>query len=185
MDDLIIIKGLKKSEEWAVEAVLETYSDRLLKSAFSITGDRHTAEEVVQDALLTVCRKIDSFRGTSSLYTWMYRITVNLAKNRTRSRWFRKVYVQEDPIKYGNPSEGLTPEDSVIAEENTREITALLRDLPLIYRQVVDLYYIQEFKISDMARLLGVSEGTIKSRLARARNRLGSLMKERWTEYER
>jgi len=91
MDEHKIIKGLKNMEDWAVEAVVELYGDRLTKSAYMVCSDRYLAEEAVQDAFLTLCRKIDSFREDSSLYSWLYRITINHARNKTRNRWEIKV----------------------------------------------------------------------------------------------
>jgi len=181
MDEQSIIKGIKNAEEWAVEAAVEMYGDRLVKSAYMVCGDRHLAEEAAQDAFLTLCCRIQGFRGDASLYTWLYRITINNARNKTRNRWFRKVLPWEGPDFEKQP-DCITPEKSVIDGETSEEIWRALSMLPLIYRQVIDLYYMQELKVREIADVLDVSEGTIKSRLARARERLKDLLNERWAE---
>jgi RNA polymerase sigma factor (sigma-70 family) len=181
MDEQSIIKGLKNMEDWAVEAVVGLYGDRLTRSAYTMCRDQYLAEEAVQDAFLTLCRKIDSFREDASLYTWLYRVTINHARNKTRNRWFKKVLPQEEE-RFEETPDYRTPEQRAVEIEASDEIRRSLSMLPLIYRQVIDLYYIQELKVSEIAIMLGVSEGTVKSRLSRARERLGKILGERWAE---
>jgi RNA polymerase sigma-70 factor (ECF subfamily) len=183
MDEQKIIKGLKNMEDWAVEAVVELYGDRLTKSAYMVCSDRYLAEEAVQDAFLTLCRKIDSFREDSSLYSWLYRITINHARNKTRNRWFRKVLPREEE-QFEEAPDYRTPEQRVVEIEASDEIRRSLSMLSLPYRQVIDLYYIQDLKVREIAMLLGVSKGTVKSRLSRARERLGKILGERWAEHD-
>lgn len=179
MDERSIVKGIKNSEDWAVEAVVDLYGNRLVKSAFMVCGDRQLAEEAVQDAFLTLCRKIDSFREDSSLYTWLYRIAINTAKNKTRNRWFKKVLPREK-AQFEETPDYRTPEQSIVKSEVSDEVRRSLSMLPLIYRQAIDLHYIQDLKVREVADVLGVSEGTIKSRLARGRQRLAEILDERW-----
>lgn len=181
MDEHSIIKGIRNAEDWAVEAVVDLYGDRLARSAYMVCGDRYLAEEAVQDAFLTLCRRIKTFRGDSSLYTWLYRVTVNHAKNKTRNHWFKKVLPREE-AEFEETPDYRTPEQSVVESEAMDEVRRSLSSLPLIYRQVIDLYYIQELRVREIADMLKVSEGTIKSRLSRARERLGKILGERWAE---
>lgn len=183
MDEQKIIKGLKNMEDWAVEAVVELYGDRLIKSAYTVCSDQCLAEEAVQDAFLTLCHKINSFREDSSLYTWLYRITINHARNKTRNRWFRRVLPREEE-QFQETPDYRTPEQRVMEIEASDEIRRSLSMLPLAYRQVIDLYYIQELKVREIAMVLGVSEGTVKSRLSRARERLEKILGERWAEHD-
>ena len=183
MDEQKIIKGLKNMEDWAVEAVVELYGDRLIKSAYTVCSDQCLAEEAVQDAFLTLCHKINSFREDSSLYTWLYRITINHARNKTRNRWFRRVLPREEE-QFQETPDYRTPEQRVMEIEASDELRRSLSTLPLAYRQVFDLYYILEIKVRESAMVLGVSEGTVKSRLSRARERLGKILGERWAEHD-
>lgn len=91
-----IIAGLKKGNNEAVEALINCYGSRMHRISFGITGDLQLAEEVVQDSLLQVCRKIHTFKEESLLQTWIFRITVNMAKNRLRSGWIRRISATGD-----------------------------------------------------------------------------------------
>ena len=131
MDEQKIIKGLKNMEDWAVEAVIELYGDRLTKSAYTVCSDQYLAEEAVQDAFLTLCHKINSFREDSSLYTWLYRITINHARNKTRNRWFRKVLPREEEQFQETPDYRI-PEQRVMEIEASDEIRRSLSMLPCV-----------------------------------------------------
>ena len=143
-----LIRELKKGSELAVAVLVERYSDQLLYVALGICGDMQKAEEVVQDTMLQACRKIDSFGQQAALSSWLYRITVNLAKNSLRKRWIRR----------------LTP-----WEEQRLQLLAVK------YREVLALYYLQEFAVSEISAILGQPEGTVKSKLSRGRTKFKQL----------
>ncbi|PKM89868.1 MAG: RNA polymerase subunit sigma [Firmicutes bacterium HGW-Firmicutes-12] len=170
-----ILEGLLKNEEAAVFEIINLYGDRMLRTAFAITGDAQTAEEVVQDTFLQVCQKIDSFRQHSTLQTWIYRITVNLAKNRLRSRWFKKVTPLAEElttqVQIPNNSEN-NPETVAIQEESRREVLSTLQGLSEKYRAVLVLHYLEEQSIKEISEILKQPEGTIKSKLSRGKTLL-------------
>ncbi len=169
-----IVVGLKNTEEWAVDAVIFLYGDRLFRSAVAITGDWQLAEEVVQDTFIQMSRKIHSFKQRSSLQTWMFSITINIAKNRIRSTWIRKVSTWGDSEEgyLSGDSNDSTPETEFIKKEQHNEIIHCLRELPQKYHAVMALYYLEDFTIKQISEILKEPEGTIKSKLSRGRNML-------------
>src|SRR5262245_43606708 len=84
--DADLVEALRRQETGAIEALIALYGDRVYRLAIRITGNRPDAEEVVQDAILSVVRKIDTFRGESAFGSWLYRIVSNAAYGRRRSQ---------------------------------------------------------------------------------------------------
>jgi RNA polymerase sigma-70 factor (ECF subfamily) len=165
-----IIAGLKNGQEAAVAVVINLYGDCLLRTAMAITGDRQAAEEVVQDTFLQGCRKIKSFRAESSLQTWLLRITVNLARNRLRSGWLRRVTCLEAAEAGLIPASATAePEARALSRERRQEVIYCLQKLPVKYREVLVLYYLEELSLKEMVQVLGQPEGTLKSKLSRGR----------------
>ncbi|MCR3921988.1 MAG: sigma-70 family RNA polymerase sigma factor [Firmicutes bacterium] len=176
-----LIKKLKKGDEQAIGILLSRYSDRLLRIALGICGDRQVAEEVVQDTMLQACRKIHGFEEKAALSTWLYRITVNLAKNRLRNNWFGRVipWEQEKMNTLVAPT-AEQPEHEVIHDERRRQVLHDLQQLPAKYREVLVLYYLEDLSITQVSHILEQPEGTVKSKLSRGR----TILKNRWLDKE-
>lgn len=170
-DDLI--SGLKKGEDSAFESLLDLYGDRVLKVCFLILRDSSLAEDAVQEVFVRVYKNIKKFRGQSSLYTWIYRIAVNKCRDILKG-------------KNENPSldEGLEIESDVDVEEevlcntDNEKIRDAVFSLSPRYREIVILFYFEELMIKDICEILGETEGTVKSRLHRARNILREMLAE-------
>jgi RNA polymerase sigma-70 factor (ECF subfamily) len=179
-----IIAGLKNGDEEAVEALIKFYGDGMLRTALAITGDIQVAEEVVQDAFLQVCLKIHSFRQQSFLQTWIFRITINLARNRLRNWWFRRVIDQdgfrEDLVVN---SVETNPEAIAIRRENQQRVIDCLQEMPIKYREVLVLYYLEELSLAEICRVLKQPEGTVKSKLFRARALLKTKIQAKGVDY--
>lgn len=175
-----IVVNLKKGDETAINFIIENYSDSLLRSAYGITGDLQVAEEVVQDTFLKVCRNINTFHGDSLLRTWVFRIMVNTAKNRMRGGWIRRVTPWGDcGENLLQASAGDSPEEMTIQRENRNEVVACLKLLSQKYREVLVLYYIEDLKVQEICDILNESQGTVKSKLSRGREKLRALLDER------
>lgn len=157
--------------------MIDTYGDRLFRTALAITQDSHVAEEVVQDTFLGVCRKIQTFRHESSLYTWMLSICANLARNRLRGWWLLRTVPVEHCFTIASEEDG--PECRLIEQEEQQYVIRCLGRLPHIYREVLVLHYIDDLSVMQIASVLRQPEGTVKSRLSRARTLLKQHMKER------
>jgi RNA polymerase sigma-70 factor, ECF subfamily len=150
---------------------------------FQILGDREEALDISQEVFLTIYRKLDSFRGESSLKTWIYSIAVHRASN--RFRWWNRlrrrgtVSLEElldkgaEPDFCANTNSGFqSPEDALLLEEERAEIQRLLLGLPLQQRIALVLRDIEELSYEEIAKSMKVSLGTVKSRIARGREML-------------
>lgn len=156
----------KKSEklEWA----MTEYGESLIRLAFTYVKDIHKAEDIIQDVFLKVYANLHQFKGKSSFKTYLYRITINQCKDYLKSWSFKNLFFTEKSIEYSFDSF----ESTVIRFEENYELGMKILDLPIKYREVIILYYYQDYSISEIATLLTVSESTIHTRLRRAKQRL-------------
>ncbi|NJC68843.1 RNA polymerase sigma factor SigM [Planosporangium thailandense] len=151
----------------AFAELVRRHRDRLWAVALRTTGDREEAADALQDALLSAYRTADRFRGDSAVTTWLHRIVVNACLDRLRRRQAR-------------PTVPLPEVDRTVAPSTDREtalvVHAALDQLPPDQRAALVLVDLQGYPVADAARVLGVAEGTIKSRCARGRARLAVLL---------
>ena len=152
------------------ERIVREFQDKIFRLAFSMLGDRAAAEEAAQDVLLRVWRGLPGFRAESSLSTWIYSITRNACLS-ARSRGGIRVVSLEEPAPRREA------ERRAVAGQPTAaalDADALLDRLPAKYRQVVTLFYMQEKSYDEVARMLGLPVGTVKTYLFRARKSLAT-----------
>jgi len=174
-DDLRLVERLRTGEERAYEELLTCFQQPVYALAMRLLGDTSEASDVVQEVFLKVFRNIASFRGQSTLKTWIYRITVNEAHN--ARRWFfrhrrAEVELDSDPDEGRNWKETLadgarSPFEEARDREQRLLIEAALRRINPIFREAVVLRDITDLSYEEIAAVLEVSLGTVKSRILR------------------
>ncbi len=190
-DDEKIIEGLAKKKEWAVEALVDKYYGRIFNLAMSILRNESDAEEITQDVFMTVYEKIESFKGDSALYSWMYRICVNACLMRLRSKKrsesvsiedFMPVFTEEG--RHASEVHDWSPEVErrVLNRELGDVLKQFIGELSEKYRVVLVLSDVEGLSNEETAQILGISVPAVKSRLHRARlylrQRLDKYLKE-------
>ncbi|ADZ85737.1 sigma-70 family RNA polymerase sigma factor [Cellulosilyticum sp. ST5] len=153
--------------EYELEQMMNQYGDYIARTCYIYLKDWALAEDAVQEVFIKAYRYISEFRKESSEKTWLTSIAINICKNYVRTSWFRKVQIGIEKIETRN-----TLEDELINQINQSELLKQVMDLPIKYREVILLYYYQDFKINEIAEILGISESSIKMRLNRARKKL-------------
>jgi len=167
-----------KEKERTLEELVDAYGDGILQLAYFYLKDRGLAEDVFQEVFTKVYLQMEKFRGESSPRTWIYRIAVNLCRDKLRSAAMRRMLlVGEEIIRSVMPAEQDT-EDEVLAQTDREELLAAVMTLPVDYREVVLLYYYEEMDIAEVSQALGLSGGTVRSRLFRARAKLRAMLRE-------
>ena len=167
------VEALPSNPDEAISLLMEEYGTRVLHLAYFYVKDRHLAEDIAQEVFIKAYRNYDKFRGDASPYTWLYKITVNLCRDKARSAWWRRLLPTDDAnlLAHGEsqapPEEG--PEEAVLRSAQGEELMAAVMELPDVYREVVVLYYYQDLSTVEIAEVTGVSDNTIKTRLFRAR----------------
>jgi RNA polymerase sigma-70 factor (ECF subfamily) len=170
-----LIGRMQAGDSAAVSDLASTYGPRIHQLAFRYLKNWEDAEEVTQDVLLKVHRKIDAFRGDAALSSWIYRITFNTAMSRLRNGRFSRPYevprqdegpeqAAQDPADWSS----LADDQVMRAELRDRLITALTH-LPQVYRVPVILRDIQGLSTEEASAILRVKPQTLKSRLHRGR----------------
>ncbi len=165
------------------EVLFERYNSMVYGLVYQILGDREEALDVSQEVFLTIYRKLNTFRGESSLKTWIYCIAIHRAAN--RFRWWNRlrrrgtVSLEEHLSKGPNRettlnlrSEAQSPEEALLLQEERSEIERKLLELPLQQRIAVIMRDIEGLSYEEIAASLNVSLGTVKSRIARGREEL-------------
>jgi RNA polymerase sigma-70 factor (ECF subfamily) len=160
-----------------IENLIRQYGNDVLRTAYMYVKDSHTAEDIFQEVFIKVNQKLSTFEGNSSIKTWIMRITINTCKDYLKSAWNRRVIpmmeYQEDQIISD------TDFDSVESQDTNDIIKTAVLSLPAKYKDVVLCVYYNEMTIAEAAIVLRVAEGTVKSRLSRARQKLKSTLEGR------
>jgi RNA polymerase sigma-70 factor (ECF subfamily) len=165
------------------EQLFERYSSMVFGLVFQILGDREEALDVSQEVFLTIYRKMDTFRGESTLKTWIYCIAAHRAAN--RFRWWNRLrrrgtvsleeHLSKSPnqeLSWNLRSKAQSPEEALLIQEERSEIERMLLELPLQQRIAVIMRDIEGMSYDEIAESLHVSLGTVKSRIARGREEL-------------
>ena len=146
-----------------LEEVITTYQDTLYRAALAILGDAQEAEDAVQDAFLRWWERAPDFPDAARERAWLLKVTVNGCKSRLRSPWRRRTAPLLDTYPAAEPEE--------------REVLEAVQALPPRDRAVVHLYYYEGYQTAEIAAMTGQREGTVRSRLSRARGKLRELLK--------
>ncbi|MFA6109263.1 MAG: sigma-70 family RNA polymerase sigma factor [Candidatus Latescibacterota bacterium] len=179
-----LIQRCVQGDETAWRWLIGQYRERLFRVAMGLLGHPSEAEEATQETFVQVFRHLAGFQGGSSLYTWACRICINLClrrRERVRRTQQREVSLDSDEgIKRAAVVPGTpTPEDALLEEELSSHLHQALRRLPIEFQAALVLREIDGLSYEEIAQALGVSLGTVKSRVHRGR----LILKERVKEY--
>jgi RNA polymerase sigma-70 factor, ECF subfamily len=170
--DAALVTQLRSADPGAAEALVGAYGDRVYRLALRITGNASDAEEVVQDALWTASRKIDTFRGAAAFGSWVHRITANAAYQKLRGRWRKRHEVAwEDKGQHAEVAVDWSRrlQDPAIGSELRSVLSAAIDELPAAYRMAFLLHDVEGLANREIAETLHLELGAIKSRVHRAR----------------
>ncbi len=173
----ILIQRAKKGEIAAFESLVTAYERRVYSLALRSTGSPEDAADIAQEVFLHAYRSLDSFRGDSGFSTWLYRITMNLCVDFARKNTAQPQSLDQQTADQIDPAS--QPETALANSELRRELDAALNMVSEEHRKIVILRDVAGMSYADIGAALGLSEGTVKSRLARARAALRKILLER------
>lgn len=158
------------NEIYDIETLIREYGNDVLRTAYMYVGDSHLAEDVFQDVFLKVSQKLNTFQGESSIKTWIMRITINTSKDYLKSAWKRRVTTFTE--FHENTLTGEDKYSSIEQEQDNKIIRETVMELPDKYKDILLCVYFHDMTISEAATILKIAEGTAKSRLSRAKEKL-------------
>lgn len=185
-DDTELVERLRRREEAAFETLVGRFQKKAFAVAFGLLGDHAEAMEVVHEAFIKVFRSIDRFRGDSSLYTWLYRIVVNLSLDHLRGRKHLPAdsltYIDEEGEESGeerHESDSIHHPDRIMESRQLRDgLNRALARLSPDHRAVIILREVEGLSYGEIAEATGCTMGTVMSRLFYARRKLQEMLKE-------
>ena len=166
------------------ESIYEKYSRLVYWAAYKVLSDHEKTEDVTQNVFITVLKSMDQLAGMeeAQLKGWLYRVAVNAALDSKRRE--TKEVLSDEPVGAEVADTGQTPEDEAVGNDLRSAIRSLLSELDDIYREPIEMFYWSEMSVMEIAAALGLSEGTVKSRMARGRKILARRLKARGISYE-
>ena len=184
-DDEVLVRRTQRGDSAAFDVLVERYKERLYATVYHMTANHEDANDLVQDTFIKAFKSLNSFRGQSSFYTWVYRIAVNRTINFLKRRKNRNQYslddldssIQTDPDLVEMMSH-VTPRREVVLIELHERLNEALQKLSEPHRAVVTMHDIQAMTHADIAKVIRCSEGTVRSRLFYARQQLQGLLSD-------
>lgn len=146
-----------------IENAILKYSDMVYKLAVSILKNKADSEDIYQEVMIKFCNNIENFENEAHEKVWIIRVTINQCKSLLRMSWFKNRNELDENLSY-------------LDKEND-EVYYAVSELPTKYRIVIYLFYYEKYKISEISKILNISESAIKSQLSRARNMLKKSLK--------
>lgn len=183
------VARLVARDEAAFNELVTTYERRVFALVFRMLGRRDEAEDLAQEVFVQVFKAIDQFRGDSKLSTWIYRIAVNLCKNRTKYLTRRHSSGQEDvdamvdraPLsaaKGVSVGDVARPDELVMGMQLEHVVKAAIAQIDPEFREVLVLRDVEDMSYEEIASVTGLADGTVKSRIHRARAQLRALVEK-------
>jgi RNA polymerase sigma-70 factor (ECF subfamily) len=177
------VQHVQEQQAWAFDALFERHAGSIRRHLLRIVRDDHTAEDLVQEVFLRVWTRAEQWNGQGAFKGWLFRIATNVALNHLRSQRRRP----QQPLETVEDLDGeesadtpawlvdnasLGPDEALEASEQSSRLQQIIRDLPVDKREVFHLVHQMEMSLREAADELGIPEGTAKSRLHYARERL-------------
>lgn len=182
----LLIRKLRERDEKAFREIVELYGDRVYNLTYRMLGNREEAEDLSQEVFITVFKSVDSFRGDSKFSTWLYRVAANHCKNRIKylarrhdrdqSQYDEEVLRDRAAGALTAPSQAPMPDQHLEGVELERLMQSYIAALDEEHRLLIVLRDIEELSYDEICTITNLPEGTVKSRLHRARMALRKKM---------
>ncbi|GAB2998233.1 RNA polymerase sigma factor SigM [Actinosynnema sp. NPDC050801] len=170
--DADLIAAHAAGDPHAFSELVRRHRDRMWAVALRTLRDPEEAADALQEAFISAFRAAASFRAESQVTTWLHRIVVNACLDRMRRRQTRPTV----PLPEAGPGEPVAPRDAMAERETRLVVQAALNELPEEQRAPIVLVDVEGYSVAETAQLLGIAEGTVKSRCARGRAKLAKVL---------
>ena len=184
MDEQAIIEQVLAGDNDAFGALVEAYQTKVYNLALRMCGNQDDAFDLAQEAFFRAWRGLSGFQQEAAFSTWLFRLTANVcldwlrAKKRRPTVSLTTVDDEGEETQLELPSPGKTPEEVLMAAEEKDALARAMNQLPVEYREILTMRAINDMSYTDIAETLQIREGTVKSRLARARLALKNILEK-------
>lgn len=178
LDNELLIKRAQQGESKALEELIFTCEKRVYNIAYRFMGNEADAYDMAQESLIKIYKGISTFKGESSLSSWIYRLTVNTCMDGLRKRKNTPVSL-EYSMEMGVPFEDTfseTPEEQVLSLEKVEDVQKAINRLSEVYKTVIIMRDIDGYSYEEISEYLDISVGTVKSRINRGREKLKEML---------
>lgn len=190
-EDAALVALAREGDTGAFEELFNRYRHKVFSLSYRMTGNGTDAEDLCQEIFLQVLRKLNSFEGRSSFSTWLYRVAINRSRDYLRrKKRIPEIVGHDDTTQESGPDQPSgrevttgQPEDRALTSETQLLVQEALLELPLSLRTPLVLHELEGFQYREVARMLHLPVGTVKSRIFRARIKLAEILephKEHW-----
>jgi RNA polymerase sigma-70 factor (ECF subfamily) len=187
--DKLLLERFRQGDARAFDDIVHRYREPIFRRVFGMLKNHEDAEEVTQDTFLRARRGLEAFRGDAAFSTWLYQIATNLAHNRYWFWWRRGRHAavsldaavsQEADVTLAEmlPDEEPDPGAKAVTQELVERVEAAMERLSPAHREILTLRNVRDLSYEEIAALLDLSLGTVKSRIARAREALKQVLSE-------
>ncbi len=171
--DLDLVDRYRSGDADAFAEIYRRYGGMTFNLAYRLSGDQEVAADLTQEIFLRVFRHLGSFRGGSSLKTWLYRVAVNHCRSRLGRRQPEPTLGEEGQEMAARiPDTHANPEEDALALDRRRRVGRALAEVPVVFREALVLCDLEGLAYQEIAAVLGVRVGTVRSRIARGREHL-------------
>ncbi len=169
-----LVDAARRGDHLAFEALVLKYQGRIYRLVQRLLGGSDAVDDLAQEVFIRAYRSLADFKGESSLYTWLYKIALNLCRNHYRTRGRRPMHeeLDESDGASGIEAAGGSPEDEVFRREFWEQLRVGLEELPAEQREAVVFCDLEGMSYEEMAEVMGVPIGTVRSRIFRGRRAL-------------
>lgn len=189
IDEKILISKAKEGDKKAFEEIISLYEKKVFSTIYYMVKNENEVEDIAQEVFVKIYRNLKNFKEESSLYTWIYRITINVCIDELKKKK-NVVYIDEKietadgemEMQLEDTAKG--PEHLAEDEELKRKITNCIRKLPIDQRTMIILRDIKGFTYMEIAEMTKINLGTVKSKINRARTALKQILEEDGTFLE-
>lgn len=166
------------------DSIYQAYSRLVYWAAYRVLNDHDQTEDVTQNVFISVLKSMDHIgaMNDAQLKGWLYRVSVNAALDYKRRG--AKEVLSDEPVGAEVADPGQTPEDDAVESDVRKEVREALDSIEKIYREPLMMFYFSDMSVLDIAQALEISEGTVKSRMARGRKLIAKRLKARGFDYE-
>lgn len=174
MDECTLDKLAIDNYEVVLDELMSNYGQQILQLVYSYVNNQAIAEDLTQDIFVKCYQSLHTYKGKSSMKTWLWRIAINHCKDYLKSWYNKKVITAENETFYvGLQNE--SAEQTVIQQDEDARLVKEVMNLPIKYREIIYLFYFEELLMREIAVIIGINESTVKTRIRKAKK----ILKER------